>query len=109
MSIIIESYQDIISSYDPSKNTSSKIMSKYELTKIIGSRLEQLARGCPSTVDNKTKQFTNLQEIVNEEIAQRKIPFMIVRTMPNGIKEYWRMEDMIIPKYNDTMVSYREP
>jgi DNA-directed RNA polymerase subunit K/omega len=90
----IESYNEVINNYNPSKNTSRNIMSKFEMAKLIGLRLEQLARGCVANVDTKT--FTNIHDIARAELIQRKMPFMIVRTLPNGIKEYFRLEDMII-------------
>jgi DNA-directed RNA polymerase subunit K/omega len=103
-SSVIESFADVLSAYNPSKNQSRNIMSKYEIAKLVGMRLEQLARGCEPTVDTKKVKYSNIHDIVHAELYQRKMPFMIVRTMPNGIKEYWRIEDMIIPGYNNDVV-----
>jgi DNA-directed RNA polymerases I, II, and III subunit RPABC2 len=95
MTKIIESYSEIMEKYDPSKYVSTNVMTKYEKTKIIGLRLEQLSRGAPTLVD--TSKVSSLRDIVMKELAERKIPFMLVRTLPNNKKEYYRICDMIIP------------
>ena len=88
----IESYADIMSTYDPSKNTTRNVMSRFERCKIIGIRLEQIARGMPSLID--TMDLKSIEEIVNRELLERKIPYIITRALPNGKKEYWRVSDM---------------
>jgi len=93
MIVLQESYADIMTAYPESvkKNTTRNIMSKYEKTKVIGLRLEQLARGALATAEG-----ANIRDIALNELEQRTLPFLIVRVLPNGIKEYWRLEDMII-------------
>lgn len=94
MSKIIEDYNDIIKQYDPKNNVTRNVLTRYEKAKIIGMRLEQLARGAPVYVDVPDK--SDLRTIVLMELEQRKIPFMIARTLPNGKKEYWRIDDVIV-------------
>ena len=91
-SILTDSFEEI--SYDSSRNISRNILSKYEKAKIVGLRLEQLARGAPSTIN--TNGLKTVREIVLAELEQRNIPFMIVRILPSGAKEYWKLEDMIM-------------
>lgn len=91
----MEDYADIMRSYDPSKNTTKNILSKYEKVKIIGLRAEQLQRGAEPLIDWKGFEF-DPRKIAMEELKQRKIPFMIRRTLPNGGKEYYRLADMLI-------------
>ena len=91
----IETFQDIMEKYDPSKNITRNVMTKYEKTKIIGTRLEQLARGAIPTCN--VDDMKNIREICMKELEERTIPFVIMRPLPNGKKEYWRIEDMIIP------------
>jgi DNA-directed RNA polymerase subunit K/omega len=93
--ITIEDYHDIIKSYDPSKNTTRNFMTKYEKVKIIGLRAEQLQRGAVPYVEFDKKKFDPI-DIAQKELDSRKLPFMICRTLPNGEKEYWRIDDMII-------------
>lgn len=91
----IEDYHDIIRAYDPTKNTTRNFLTKYERVKIIGLRAEQLQRGASPYVDFDAKAFDPI-EIANKELEARKLPFMVARTLPNGEKEYWRLEDMVI-------------
>lgn len=91
-----EDFNDIMKKYDPAKNRTNNILSKYEKVKILGLRSEQLQRGADPYVEfDKSKTF-NPQEIANRELVQRKIPFMIRRALPDGSHEYWRLDDMII-------------
>lgn len=79
--------------YDPSHNVSRNVLTRYERAKIIGIRLEQLARSAVSTVD--TTGLDDIREICMKEFEEKKIPFLIERTLPNGKKEYWKLSDMI--------------
>ena len=91
----IEDYHDIIRAYDPTKNTTRNFMTKYERVKIIGLRAEQLQRGAVPYVEFDKKNFNPI-DIAIKELDARKLPFMICRTLPNGEKEYWRLDDMMI-------------
>jgi DNA-directed RNA polymerase I, II, and III subunit RPABC2 len=92
----MEDFNDIMHRYDPSKNRTKNILTKYERVKIIGLRSEQLQRGADPYVDfDESKEF-NPREIATEELRQRKLPFMLKRPLPDGGCEYWRLDDMII-------------
>ena len=95
MSKIVQDYNDIIASYNPRNNTTKNILSKYEKTKIIGMRMEQLARNAEPYVSIEPGRFNPL-EIAEKELMERKLPFMVCRKLPNGKMEYWRLCDMII-------------
>ena len=93
-------FNEIVANYNPLNNTSKNIMTKYEKTSIVGVRIEQLAYGAPSTLSiDELKKYKNIKDIANEELHQKKIPFMLLRTLPNKSQEYWRISDMIIPHY----------
>lgn len=79
--------------YDASKNVTLNIMTRYEKAKIIGMRMEQIARGANILVQPKT---TNIRDIAFQELEEQKLPFIIVRKLPNGDKEYWKIKDLII-------------
>lgn len=87
---------DISTTYDPSKNKSRNVLTRYERAAIIGMRLEQLARGTTPYIDIKKHKPTTIHEIAELELSERKIPFLIARTLPNGVKEYWKLEDLIL-------------
>lgn len=83
--------------YDPTKNMTRPALTKYERAMVIGMRLEQLARGAPSLLDEPEALATGdsgLREIVLKELALKLIPYIVIRPLPNGKKEYWRLKDM---------------
>lgn len=93
-------FNEIIGSYNPLNNITKNIMTKYEKTSIVGVRMEQLAYGAPSTLSiEELKKYKNIKDIAHEELHQKKIPFLLLRTLPNKSQEYWRISDMIIPYY----------
>jgi len=87
------SFDQVSEQYDPSKNQTRNHLSKYEKAKMIGVRLEQIARGAKPNVKG---DYQNIRDIVLAEFEQRVIPLMIVRKRADGIKEYWKLEDMIV-------------
>lgn len=96
MTKIVEDYEDIMSNYDTSKYITRPHMTRYELAKVVGMRLEQLARGAQTLIDdNKCK---SIREIVMKELDEKKLPFLVVRALPNGKKEYWRVADLVVPR-----------
>ena len=71
------------------------ILSKYEKTKVLGQRAKQINTG--------SKPFINVEDtiidgllIAQEELYQKKIPFIIRRPMPSGGSEYWHLADLEI-------------
>lgn len=93
-SIVQDSFDDIMAKYDPSKNETRNILSKYEKAKLLGLRQEQLARGAEAMVD--TRKYTNIVDIAQRELQERTMPLMIMRVLPGGVKEYWKLEDMVV-------------
>ena len=74
-------------------NKSSKVVSKYEKTKILSKRCEQLESGCLPLIKDYSK-YDNIYDIALEELNEKKIPFILKRFI-NGKYEYWKLEDMI--------------
>ena len=70
------------------------VLSKFEKARIIGVRLQQLAYGAKPRIN--TDNLKSIKEIVEQELIQRMIPFILKRTLPNGISEYWKMEEFEI-------------
>lgn len=93
--VTIEDFHDIIRTYDPSKNVTRNFLTKYERVKIIGLRAEQIQRGATPYVEFDKENFNPI-DIAIKELDARKLPFMVCRTLPDGVKEHWRLEDMII-------------
>ena len=77
-------------------NKTRNILTKYEKVQLIGTRAEQLRRGAIPTIKIDTEKEFDPRAIAYEELMQRKIPLGIVRTLPNGKTETWKIDDMII-------------
>lgn len=107
----LESLADIMKFYDPSKNITKPVITKYERAIVLGQRIEQLARGAQPFIDVHAqldgKELESMtafaqrdkvspEAIAERELLERKLPFVIKRTLPNGKAEYWRIEDMIV-------------
>jgi len=73
------------------KKTINKL-TKYERTKILGIRAEQLASGMPPLVNIGNE--IDIIKIAEMELKERKIPFIIKRPLPNKGNEYWKLEDL---------------
>ena len=95
MSKVIQDYNELMKDYDPRKNQTKAILSKYEKTKIIGMRMEQLVRNATPYVTIKDGAF-DPTEVATRELMERKLPFMIQRTLPNGKTEVYKLEDVMI-------------
>ena len=92
----MDDYTEIISNYDPTKNKTKNILTKYECVKLIGLRAQQLESSAEPLIEIKPGQKFDSREIAKQELRERKLPFFIRRTLPNGSKEVWRLDDMII-------------
>jgi DNA-directed RNA polymerase I, II, and III subunit RPABC2 len=57
-------------------------LSKFEKVRIIGQRAEQISLGAPIMVD--INGLTDALSIAEKEFAEKKIPFIIERTYPDG-------------------------
>ena len=89
----IEDLNTFYQNYEEIKKTyiTKPILNKYERTKVISERAQQLANGGISFLQNP-KDYPNVYEITIQELNQKKIPFIIRRPVPNGF-EYWKLED----------------
>ena len=87
--------REILMNYDKIKklNKSKPVMSKYERTKIIGTRAQQIASGSQPLIE-VPKYITSTLEIAELELKNRKTPFIVKRRVGGNI-EYWKIEDLI--------------
>lgn len=73
-------------------------LTKYERTKVIGIRAEQLVRGAAPlvAVDNSDASSAPYDpyEVAERELLARRLPFVLVRKMPDGRKVHLRLADM---------------
>ena len=88
INVFNKNYKDLMK-----KNKSSKVLSKYEKTKILSKRCEQLESGCTPLIKDYSK-YDNIYDIALEELNNKKIPFILKRFI-NGKYEYWKLKDLI--------------
>jgi len=106
--LIQESYSEIQSKYNVIRNENGMIidpyhktlpiLTKYERTKIIGIRSKQLSHGAQPMVSVEP-DIIDPMIIAEKELEEKALPFIIVRPLPNGEKEYWKIEDLEYVNY----------
>jgi len=87
--------EEVPSSGGDKHHTSQPFLSLYEKTKILSFRSNQLAQGARPYV-TIPEFMTNVLEIAKLELAQRRLPYIIKRPMPDRTFEYWRLSDLMI-------------
>ena len=75
------------------KRKTTPQLTKYEKTKILGIRAQQLLSGMPALI-KVPKNVNNVRKIAELELKERKIPFIIKRPLPNKGCEYIKIEDL---------------
>lgn len=71
----------------------SKYLTRFEKIRAISERACMLSNGAPSTLPDKDIPCIQLAEL---ELAQKKMPFIIQRKLPNGITENISINNLII-------------
>lgn len=69
-------------------------LTKYEKTRVLGQRAKQINAGAKPLIDNIPANAMDGYVIAKLELAQKKIPFIIKRPLPNGECEYWNLADL---------------
>ena len=70
------------------------VLTKYERTRVLYERSQMISNGVLPYISNPEK-YDSIYEIVEKELKEKKIPFIIKRTL-NGNDEYIKLEDFII-------------
>lgn len=89
--ITIQQEQDI----QPKQRVTLNRMTIYEKAHIIGVRAAQLSDDAPPFVD--IGNLTDCIQIAKKELAERKLPFLIRRKLPDGSTEDWSIDELLIP------------
>ena len=87
----ILSYDEIIEKNKNIKKKTVPFLNKFEKARLLGVRIQQLSAGAEPKIN--ISGFTNIIDIVEEELKQRKIPLIIKRNLPNGSSEEWKLEE----------------
>jgi len=90
-SLNILSYDEIIEKNKNTKKKTVPFLNKFEKARLLGVRIQQLSAGAEPKIN--ISGFTNIIDIVEEELKQRKIPLIIKRNLPNGTSEEWKLEE----------------
>ena len=83
-----------ISDYNVKNNKTKPILTKYEKTTVMIMRCEQINSGSLPLIKDYDK-YNNIEDIVEEELNQKLIPFIIKRNIINHT-DYWKLYEMEI-------------
>lgn len=72
----------------------SPYMTKYERTRILGTRALQISMNAPVMVD--IDNIVDPLKIAEIELEQRTIPLLVRRYLPNGTYEDWSIKELIM-------------
>ena len=87
--------RDANQNIDDPRHTTLPILTKYEYTRILGVRANQVEQGAALFV-TVPETLMDSYLIAKEELHQKKLPFILKRPIPNGTIEYWKLEDLEI-------------
>lgn len=68
-------------------------LTKYEKTRILGVRTKQLNQGAEPFI-KVDGSLIDSEVIAEKELENKVLPFIIVRPLPSGKKEFWKLEDL---------------
>ena len=68
-------------------------LTKYERARILGERAKQIDAGATPLIQVSDGMIDSYL-IAVEELAQKKVPFIVKRPLPNGGCEYWKLKDL---------------
>ena len=68
-------------------------LTKYELTRVLGQRAKQIDSGAPIFVQPPPDVLDGYI-IAEQELFEKKLPFIIQRPLPGGGLEYWHLNDL---------------
>ena len=69
-------------------------LSKFEKTKILGLRIQQLSSGAKTTLSVKEQKYLKSNIDIAEKELKLKTPFIIKIRLPNNKFEYWHIKDL---------------
>tara|TARA_Y200000002_G_C22554557_1_gene609719 strand:- start:95 stop:472 length:378 start_codon:yes stop_codon:yes gene_type:complete len=84
-------YEEVSEHILKKKKKTVPFLNKFEKARLIGVRIQQLSSGAEPKIN--TEGLNSINEIVEEELKQRKIPLIIKRNLPNGDSEEWKLEE----------------
>jgi len=89
--LVIDNIKNVYTNIVNTPKKTIPIMTKFESTRIIGVRTQQLALGAKALIP--TDGYNSVREIAIKELMERKTPFIVRRTLPNNLYEDWKIEE----------------
>ena len=77
-----------------STRVTAAYLTKYEATRVIGTRALQISNNAPIYIDPKGE--SNPLKIALMELREKKLPIIVRRMLPDGDVEDWPLEDLHI-------------
>jgi DNA-directed RNA polymerase subunit K/omega len=91
----VDDYTNVYQDYDISNNITKNKMTKYEYTKILGMRAQQITMGAEPLIEISDDMKSAI-EVAEEELRQRKTPYIVARKINSKKFDFWKVEDMVI-------------
>lgn len=79
---------------NPEDRITKPILTKYERVRILSERRKQLVLGAKPMI--KIDKPISEKDIASFELKSKVIPLIIVRTLPNGNIEHWKIDELEI-------------
>jgi DNA-directed RNA polymerase subunit K/omega len=77
---------------EPANRMTKKYLTIYERVRILGERAKQLSLGAKPLI--KGAENLDPKVVARMELEKKIIPLIIIRTLPNGQKEKWRVSEL---------------
>lgn len=74
------------------------ILTKFEKARILGLRTKQINSGSEPYVEVE-KDIIDGYVIAEKELNEKVLPYIVVRPLPNGKKEYWPLNELELVDY----------
>ena len=76
------------------KKKTHPFMTKYEKTRLLCIRAQQIVNGAQILVDIPIEKQNDIHYIVSKELEEKKLPLIIRRYLPNGDHEDWKANEL---------------
>jgi len=80
----------------PEDRITKPILTKYERVRLLSERRQQLVLGAKPMIKLQAGDNISEKDISSLELKHKVIPFIIVRTLPNGNIEHWKLSELEI-------------
>lgn len=89
-------YRDFYMNYRPEKNKTKNRITENEIALVLGKRATQIENGAKPFIE--VKPGMSVVDIAKQELIEKKIPYMIKRTIGNETV-IWKLKDLQIKEF----------